>query len=201
VLANFYSETTSPKRVLHYRGQAMSEEGDSGEAERLYLAALEIDVNSGYPDDETTGKRERERDGRTRDILIRLDLTRMYLDEGRTGEATGQLDEARRLHRGPERFHHRLDMLLLESRILIRNGAYEESFDRLKRLRPLIQPRSSFESYQSYEMYLQFHSRRSAISEALAMYALTAKLTGRPDELDWARTMAADRGCDLKMLR
>lgn len=200
VLANFHSEERSPKRVLHYRAKVLAEQQDYVEAERVFLMALEADPLRDEASDRGWNARELRRQGKMRDARIRLDLARLYIDTGRDAEAAGMVRWVDDNVPGAVRDYFRLDLVLLKSRLAIRSGRHDVAYSKLKRLKPLMEPRVTFRSWRAYSIYLQFQANRTAVSEAIAMYAVAAHMTGHEKEYAWAAREAVDRGCDLREL-
>jgi hypothetical protein len=200
ILARFYSAERYPKRVRRYRAMDFIKESRLHEAEASLLDALRQpaardDRYSPLPwlyDPEAELLHENAR--------IRLELARLYLDQGRSGEALAELDAVEE-SLGPGRAIFRMARDSLRSRLEIMRGDYQAAYRRLKKALRLAAPRRPPRNWRAVMWRAQLSSELLAMKEAYALLAIAAFETGRGNDLRWALQEAEERGVDVSLLK
>jgi tetratricopeptide (TPR) repeat protein len=179
VFGRFFNESHNPKRVLLFQAVDAATSGRVADAEALFAKALaaevEVSTDPANPPDEKTLKRE----GKFLDAWIELHRARLYLDQGRDGEAQASFDRSRKVLASYS-FWFEEDLKVIESRLDIRRGDYERAF---KRLNKGLLRRGTLDSTESF-----------------VLLAIAAQATGHTQELKEATEAAKENGADLALL-
>ena len=199
ILAWFYSEDLHPKRVLRYQAQDLAAEGRLEEAEARYFEALRSPADSGNIDPLAPAGGPRIQ-RRTEDLKIRLDLVRLYMEQGRAAIAMAALDEIDQEVEATDELLFKMQRQALRGRMEIRQRNYEAAFKRLKKTLSLASPRQDRAPVRKVLWRLRLSAERAAVTEAFSLLAIAAHETGKLDELRWALREARDRGVDVSLL-
>lgn len=185
-LAIFYTPRTNPKHVLI--GEAMARAGAGGfaEAEQKFREALQAPKTTEFdPEDyrwwgQGLRKAYLEAQDETLDAIAHLGLARIRLDQKQYASVRSELQQARK---GTGRYSAvRSEAGILEGRLLIEEGDYENGFNRLRKL-------------------LLGRSAIANDAEGYAWLAIAAKLTRHPKELEKALEAAQRKGVDTAALK
>jgi ATP/maltotriose-dependent transcriptional regulator MalT len=128
---------------------------------------------------------------------IRLGLARLYLDLDRPAEAASQLETVEESF-GPDRISLRVERDALLSRLEVALGDYEPAYRRLKRTLRLAGRDSA--DWRSMLLRVRLGSEWQAMTEAYALFAVSAYETGHLDDAYWALQEARDRGAHVDAL-
>jgi hypothetical protein len=179
ILAWFYSAEVQPKRVLRYEAEDLAAGGRLEEAETRFQQALRTSAAAPSPvdplDEAVTAPRI---DERVETVRLRLALARLYLQQGREGEATAALDAIDRELAGDGERSFRVERDALRSRIDLRHGGHAAALRRLAA-----------------------GGEQAALAEAYALLAVAAEMAGAEEDLRWALREARGRGVDVSAFR
>ncbi len=173
VFGRFFNERRYPKRMLLRQGLAEHSAGRYEAAERLYREALAAEALSGparAARESRVKKSAQYLDGRIHSLL-----TRLYLDQGRVGEARDVLERYGKRFRGSNE-----ELKLLKARLAIHEG----------------------DSETAYELLRKAILRRGELGspEGLSLLAVAAYDTGHEAAYVDAAARASERGADLTAL-
>jgi len=193
ILARFFSAQRHPKRFVHHQAEDLAAAGDLAAAEARYLEALlsppGIDPGAGG-----------DRAGRIQDLKIRLGLTRLYLSQGRIGEAEARLQQVEFELDEWDRGALRVQREALRSRMEILRGEYDPAYRRLKKTLRLASPRRARVPWRNLMLQVQLNTERDAVTEAYSLLAVAAHEVGDAEVFDWALREARDRGVEVSDL-
>lgn len=199
ILARFWSAERHPRRMLRHRAWERAQAGRADEAESHLLEALRL---APEPDDEpvavnTPSEAIVPRDVRPfEEARIRLDLARLYIDQGRLDDARAVLAGANEVLEAVDRSAYELEREVLESSIALRAGDAPAAYERLRRtLRRLAGPGHT--DWRSLSWRMRIDSERVALTEAWALLAIAAHELGETEAFEWAVEHAAARGVDV----
>ena len=180
VFGRFFNEHRHPKRMLYYQGSNQAAAGSHAKAEALFHRALAADVFSGPSYEYAPKAKDLEATGRRLDAWIRSQLVRLYLDQGRTGDARATFDQ---LHQRSSKSIRQVlgaELRHLEARLAIHEGAPEQAYKMLRK--PVLK-----------------RGVRGA-TEGLLLLAIAAHATGHADDYQTALEAAAEKGADVTVL-
>jgi tetratricopeptide (TPR) repeat protein len=189
-----------PKRVLRYHAEDLAAEGRLAEAEERYLQALEAPTLPDAPADALDAVTEPRVGGPREDMRIRLELARLWVDQGRLDRAAAELDA---IDRDLERDEARMFAMQRESlrgRIEILGEDYEAAFRRLRKMLRVAAPGRAHAAWRDVLRRVQLNAERTAVTEAYALLAIAARETGNDAEFAWALREARDRGVDVSAI-
>lgn len=172
VFGRFFDENRHPKRMLSFQGGKAAAAGRLDEAAALYekaLATEEPPPDSG----ETVYYQDLQWVRRAMNARIELARARLFLEQGRDGEAAEALDRAERMYKDDEEFQ------LLQARLDMRRGDYPKAYQRL---------RKELKKGDLYSI------------EGYALLAIAARETGHGEELEKALKKAREGGADVGAL-
>ncbi len=198
ILARFYSADEYPKRVLRYKALDHLTAGRRDEAEQVYLQALKLESGPAPRVRPVPWLRNAERDEQLENARIILALARIYIEQGREGEALARLDAADELL-GQAAVELRMERDVLRSRIDIGHADYEVAYRRLKKTFRIAAPKRPV-GWNGIVWRLRLNSERLAMTEAFALHAIASFETGHEEELRWALQEARQRGTDVSVL-
>jgi hypothetical protein len=200
ILAWFYSARGHPKRFLHHQAEDLAAAGELNSAESRYFEALDSPGEADTRDPLSDRPVETAVRGRVQDLRIRLGLARLYMDQGRDGEAEAALDRIDRELENGDRRIFRMQRDALRSRLEILRGEYEPAYRRLKKTLRLASPRRVRVPWRNLILQLQLNTERAAVTEAYTLLAIAARETGNRDAFDWALHESRGRGVDVSLL-
>ncbi len=181
VFGRFYNEHRHPKRMLFYQGLDEAAAGRHDQSEALYRRALTAEVATG-PSYGTAAKRKQlEAEGRWLDARTRLQLVRLYLDAGRTGDARTAFDRLDRQATKSLRQSLGVEIRNLEARLAIREGDSEAAY---RMLRKPVLKRGAYGG-----------------TEGLLLLAVAARDAGHTEDYETALEAAVEKGADVVALR
>jgi hypothetical protein len=196
VLAYFYSENQSPKKMLRYRGEQAATLGNTEEAEELFRRALETMHKS-----KLSSSKKNEKDilaeESYRNARLHLRIARLYLDRHDSDKAEEQVELAEntlvKKRKGSLSFTRRV----LAARIASQRGDYREVFRLLEPslLRKIPERKRKDPDEPSWK--LRFHW---GDGEAYALLAIGAAETGNEFIAGLAAKEAVRRGADADSL-
>jgi len=176
VLGRFFAAARWPRRAALARGLDLARSGAFAEAEAVWLAAFDEPVVTA--DEQWLGAElDVEASGRVLDISLHTALARLYLDQGRLGEAAERVSLARERMQRDDRWLFEHELVALEARLAIRSGRPEQA---LRELREAIGREPEVGS-----------------TEVAALLAVACHLAGQPDDWTAACREARSRGVDL----
>jgi hypothetical protein len=178
VFGRFFDESRYPKRILYYQGLDAAAAGKAEEAESLFARALAAEVEVVTDPASASDKQVLRNEKRLLDAMIELRRARLWLDQGRDGEAREAFDRSRKVLTAYGWFQESL--AIVESRLDLRSGAPEKAF---KRLRKGVLRRGTVEGTEGY-----------------VLLAIAARATGHPEELKTALEVAKENGADVSLL-
>ncbi|MEM7356889.1 MAG: M1 family aminopeptidase, partial [Acidobacteriota bacterium] len=176
VFGQFYNEKRFPKRMFYYQGLALAAGGELAAAEAVYRQALDASIFDGPSYSQTSKPKDIQRKGERLDAGVRLQLARLYLDQGRTAEARAIFESLRKTVGNASRTSLGAIAKNLEARLAIREGDFERAFKLLRK------------------------AMWSGGTERLLLLAIAARETGRDDVYDRVVTRANRQGADLSVL-
>jgi hypothetical protein len=161
VFALFFNERRHPKRALYHRGEDLASAGDYAAAEAAYRRGLAAEVLVGPSYQRLEGDDDKV-EARFLDTGIQMGLARIFLDQNRTVDARGAVEEARRLLTGssPAWLVRRLEVL--EGRLAIRCKDFE----------------------QAYKLLRKTIKRGNKSTEAMLLFAIAAHASGHAEDFD-----------------
>jgi hypothetical protein len=202
ILAWFYSAEVQPKRVLRYEAEDLAAGGRLEEAETRFQQALRTSAAAPSPvdplDEAVTAPRI---DERVENVRIRLALARLYLQQGREGEATAALDAIDRELAGDGERSFRVERDALRSRIDLRHGGHAAALRRLKKTLRALSPRRDGAPEALAGGGAAAGGEQAALAEAYALLAVAAEMAGAEEDLRWALREARGRGVDVSAFR
>jgi hypothetical protein len=172
VFGLFWDEKRNPKEARYYQGLEAAAAGKSAEAEALWTRAYEAD-DEPREFGGTAYYQEIQASRRAKNAWIDLARARLFLDEGRDGDAEKALSRGDMLGETHE-------WKLLASRLDVRRGAYDKAF---RRLRQGLAETGGLDS-----------------AEGNLLLAIAAQATRHPEEYDKAVKAARENGADLALL-
>ena len=176
VFGRFFAAARWPRRAALARGLELARSGALDEAEAAWLAAFDAPVVTA--EEQWLGADlDIEASGRVLDISLHAALARLYLDQGRLGEAAERTRLARERMQRDDRWLFEHEVLALEARLAIRSGMPEQA---LRELRQAIG-----------------RDPDVASTEVAALLAVASHLAGQPDDWSAACRDARSRGVDL----
>jgi hypothetical protein len=176
VFGRFFAAARWPRRAAVARGLELARSGALDEAESVWLAAFDEPVVTA--DEQWLGAElDVEASGRVLDISLHTALARLYLDQGRLGEAAEQIGLARERMQRDDRWLFEHEVLALEARLAIRSGRPEQA---LRELRQAVE-----------------REPEVASTEVAALLAVASHLAGQPGDWTAACRDARSRGVDL----
>jgi hypothetical protein len=178
VFGRFFNESRNPKRVLFYQGLDLAAAGKATEAEALFAKALAAEVEAVPDGGSSRDKRSLKQEARWLEGRIELSRTRLYLDQGKNGDAQASFERAQRIL-GAYGGWVEGDLKILESRLEMSRGSYDKAFKRLRK--GLL--RGGLDSTEGY-----------------VLLAIAAKATSHKEALDEAVKEARENGADLALL-
>jgi hypothetical protein len=178
VFGRFFNASRYPKRMLYYQGLDAAAAGQMKEAESLFAQALAAEVEVVTDPATATDKQVLRHEGRLVDAMIELLRARLWLDQGREGEARQAFERSRKVLTAYGSFQESL--AIVESRLDLRNGAPEKAF---RRLRKGVLRRGTVEGTEGY-----------------VLLAIAAQATGHLEELKTALEVAKENGADVALL-
>ena len=178
VFGRFFNASRYPKRMLYYQGLDAAAAGQVKEAEALFAQALAAEVEVVTDPSTATDKQVLRHEGRLVDAMIELLRARLWLDQGRDGEAREAFERSRKVLSAYGSFQESL--AIVESRLDLRNGAPEKAFRRLKKG---VLRRGTVEGTEGY-----------------VLLAIAARATGHREELETALEVAKENGADVALL-
>jgi tetratricopeptide (TPR) repeat protein len=199
ILAHFYNAEKNPKQNLSVAARELAYQGDLVGAERAFRKALTVDpgeIPSTAPDYWIRNSVE---EGRLDDTRILLALARLYLDQHRIEEAFAELKQADGSI-GNDLYVLRMERDATWARFEIQNGDYPAAYKRLRRTLHLAAPAEAPRYWRARLWQVRLTSERMAMTEALALLAIAAHETGRPEEARAALEEARARGVDVTAL-
>ncbi|HXV76722.1 MAG TPA: M1 family aminopeptidase, partial [Candidatus Polarisedimenticolaceae bacterium] len=197
ILAHFYSDESSPKRVARLRGQDLLVEGKPEEAERELLEALELPLGTPRLSAGAAWRSDAVGAERDEDAAIHLILARLYIDGGQDERAEPHIRAADELLDGRP-WDRRLERDVLRARVDLRSGRAAAAYKRLKPTLGIAQSDPRHPRRDGARLRLQ--NERLALIEAYAVMAVAAYATGHATDYEWARDAALENGVDIGAL-
>ncbi|MEM7585326.1 MAG: M1 family aminopeptidase [Acidobacteriota bacterium] len=176
VFGQFYNEKRFPKRMLYYQGLALAGGGDLAAAESIYRQALAAEAFDGPSFGLTLKPKELARQSDRLDARVRLQLARLYLDQGRPADARATLEQLGKHSGGAGRNYLAPWVRNLEARLAIHSNDFERA---LKLLRKKLERGGT---------------------ERLLLLAIAARETGNDNLYETAVTLAGSQGADASAL-
>jgi hypothetical protein len=198
VLAMFYGENHRPKRVLRYK--AMELTGEDAEATLHEALSAALYSEAGLREIDLPPK-ELERLSRLQDAAILLELSELYLNQGRDVEARQAFDRAEDNLGGLDKRRYRVTRMMLECRFDIRESDFKSAYQRLSKNLALDFGRSSEDTVFDRARRKKFASGWRMDGDAYALLALSAFKTDHVQVARVALEEAEERGCDMTALR
>ena len=200
ILARFYSARTSPKRYARYRGEDLIANGAYGEAEGVLLDALTLPPGTLGEAPVLPWLKNPDTDHRREDAAIQLALARLYIAMDRDDQATARMGAVDELL-AEDDDTYRMERDTVWARLELRNGRYDEAYQRLKKTMRLAAPEREPLRWQARLVRLRLLSERQAMTDAYALLAVASRETGHVEDYEWAMAGARERGVDLTGLQ
>jgi tetratricopeptide (TPR) repeat protein len=200
ILARFFSSEHYPKRVRRFRANDFIKEGRHDEAEASLEEALERPAASSDRYAPLPWLYDQETELLHENARIRLELARLFLDQGRRAEALAELDAVEE-SLGPSRAVFRMARDSHRSRLEVVRGDYQPAYRRLKKTLRLAAPRRNPRSWRAVLWRAHLSSESLAMKEAYALLAVAAFETGHREDYRWALREAEERGVDMSPLK
>jgi tetratricopeptide (TPR) repeat protein len=178
VFGRFFAADRWPRRTAYLRGLELEAVGDPSAARAAFEEALTRPVAlvpSGW-EDFFSGV-DIEIEAARLDTRIRLALARLALDEGSPERAAAELDEARRLVRGADRWLLAEELLAGESRIDLLRGEPDRAYRRLRKA--------------------LLRRREVDAAEPWALLAIAARAVGEVEDFERAAARARKLGVEI----
>lgn len=197
VLAFFYSDQITPRRVLFFRGRWALDAGDLDGALDLFQKALAAPVSTGVAETHINRAAESFDEDLT-EKLINQQIARVYLDQDQIEKAEKAANSANTSRHDLAR-HLRQEQYILDARLALRRGDYGKAFSLLedsldRRTKEPIQKVNDSE-----HPFVEIPKPRTA--EAFVILAVAAKKFGRTAEFGKAAQVAQRRGAVLDLLK
>ncbi len=181
VFARFFNERRFPKRMLYYQGLDRAAAGSHDDATELFSQALAAEVFSGPHYGSAPQDEDLEAEGERLDAWIRLQLARLYLDQGRAADARVVFD---RLERQAGR--------------AVRQGLGSQLRNQLARL--AIQEGDAERAYKELRKPVLKLGARGPV-EGLLLLAVAARDAGHAEDFATALDAAIEKGADVTLLK